>query len=495
MRYRPRATFDPDGSNVGVCAADHASEYLARKESLQQTRLDRLAEGAAGSEDLAELLQVIGQQQRLQARALTLTSRLTITGEAEQVTQLPLSMWLSMAGRLTRRETNLLLNGVDVLADMPAIASALQAGSIAWGQITGMIGRLRSIRAEVRRSVDEALAEFLDDQQSWEPDELVARIDRLIDAATPDRDQADADAAADNEFLHIQPDLFGHKGRVYGELGTPTLVRLTDHLDQIANRLGEDLPGKARTRLGARPDGGKVAGQVSKRRARALSAWVFNPALGCPGNHNDDGTDGGTRIDLRVIATLDSLLGRDGTPAEVLTSLTGRRLKITSPALRALLDHHGANISMMFIEDHGQVIGVGGTNYQPPGWLRRVVETMWPQGIAPGRTTTAVTADIDHHIPWPTGLTNLDNLGPLARGDHRLKDTDGWTVETIKDGWRRWKHAPSGMVIDKPPWTHQPRPPRLDDLPDNTGKPWRTSDPNAPPPPPTDTDAPPQPTE
>jgi len=420
MRYRPTpADPTPGAASVpdGVLASeDRADTYLANKIQSQDTLQDRMRDGAAGSEDLARLLEVVSQQQRLQAEAVMLTSRLTVTGEAEQVTQLPLIMWLSMAGRLTRRETNLLLNGVDVLADMPAIADALQTGTIAWGQITGMIGRLRSIRAEVRRRVDEALAEFLDDQQSWEPDELVARIDRLIDAATPDREQADADGAAEGEFLHIQPDLFGHKGRVYGELGTPTLVRLTDHLDHLANRLREDLPDAARTRLGDRPDGSKVAAQVSKRRAKALSAWVFNPALGCPGNHNDDGTDGGTRIDLRVIATLDSLLGRDGTPAEVLTSLTGRRLKITSPALRALLDHHGANISMMFIEDHGQVIGVGGTNYQPPGWLRRVVETMWPSGIAPGRTTSAVTADVDHHIPWPQGLTNLDNLGPSTQG-------------------------------------------------------------------------------
>jgi len=499
MRYRPHPTFDPHGSNVGVregalAAEDRADTYLADKIQSQHTLQDRMRDGAAGSDDLARVLGILDQQRGLQAELVRRVTNLTITGEAEQVTQLPLVTWVSMAGRLTRRETNLLLNGVDVLADMPAVADALQTGTIAWGQITVLIGRLRSIRAEVRRKIDEALAEFLHDQQSWEPDELVARIDRLIDAATPDREQQDADAASDNEFLHIQPDLFGHKGRIYGEVGTPTLVRLTDHLDQIANRLGEQLPGSARSKLGERADGRRVAETISKRRAKALSAWVFNPTLGCPGNHNDDGTDGGTRIDLRVIATLESLLGRDGTPAEVLTSLTGRRLKITSPALRALLDHHGANISMMFIEDHGQVIGVGGTNYQPPGWLRRVVETMWPQGIAPGRTTTAVTADVDHHIPWPQGLTNLDNLGPLARSDHRLKDTDGWTVQTLPNGWRRWKHAPSGMIIDKPPWTHQPKPPKLTDLPDHTSKTWRTSDPNAPPPTPTDADAP-QPTE
>jgi hypothetical protein len=397
-------------------------------------------------------------------------------------------MWLSMAGRLTRRESNLLLNGVDVLADMPNVASALQSGEVAWGQITVMIGRLRGIRSEVRRKVDDALAEFLDPQQAWEPDELVARIDRLIDAATPDREQADADGATDSEFLHIQPDLFGHKGRIYGEAATPTLARLADQLDAIADQLDEALPDKARTKLGERADGRKVAEQISKRRARALSAWVFNPTLGCPGDHDGDT---GTTVDLRIIATLDSLLGRDGTPAELLSSLTGRRLKLTTEALRALLDHHGVNVSTIWIQDHGQVIGVGGTTYHPPGWLRRVVETLWPQGIAPGRTTSAVTADVDHHIPWPKGLTTLDNLGPLARGDHTLKDTDGWTVETLTEtGWRRWKHTPSGMVIDKPPWTHQPKPPKLEDLPESTASPWRNADPNAPPPPPTDADAP-----
>jgi len=256
MRYRPHAVTTPEGM-AGVCAADHAEDYLARKESLQQTLQDRVRAGAAGSDDLARVLDILDQQRDLQAELVRRVTNLTITGEAEQVTQLPLSTWVSMAGRLTRRETNLLLNGVDVLADMPAIADALQAGTIAWGQITGMIGRLRSIRAEVRGKVDDALAEFLDDQQSWEPDDLVARIDRLIDAATPDREQADADGAADGEFLHIQPDLFGHKGRVYGELGTPTLVRLADHLDHIADRIGEQLPDAARTKLGDRADGAR----------------------------------------------------------------------------------------------------------------------------------------------------------------------------------------------------------------------------------------------
>jgi hypothetical protein len=147
-------------------------------------------------------------------------------------------------------------------------------------------------------------------------------------------------------------------------------------------------------------------------------------------------------VDLRVVATLDSLLGRDDTPAELLTSLTGRRLKLTSQALRALLEHHGARITTIWIEDHGNVIGVGGTNYQPPGWLRKVVETLWPHGVAPGSTTSAVTADIDHHIPYPDGDTNLDNLGPLARGDHTLKNTDGWTVETIGQGLAKMDPRP-----------------------------------------------------
>ena len=492
MHYRPH-TVTLQGL-AGVCAADRASQYLARKDSAEQTRRERLAQGAAGSPLLADTLAKIDQIGRLQAEVVAHITELTATGEAEQVTQLPLPMWLSMVGRMTRRESNLLLNAVDVLADMPNVAAALQAGEVAWGQITVMIGRLRGIRSDVRRKVDDALAEFLEPQQAWEPDELVQRIDRLIDAATPDREQADADAASDSEFLHLQPDLFGHKGRLYGELGTPTLVRLADQLDAIANKVGAPLPGKAREGLGERADGRKVAETVAKRRAKALGAWVFNPTLGCPGDHDGES---GTRIDLRVIATLDSLLGRDGTPAELLSSLTGRRLKLTSDALRALLEHHGANISTIWIQDHGQVIGVGGTTYHPPDWLRRVVETCWPQGVAPARTTSAVTADLDHHIPWPQGLTDLDNLGPLARGDHRLKDTDGWTVETLTDtGWRRWKHAPSGMVIDKPPWTYQPKPPRLDDLPESTGRQWHTSHPNAPPPPPTDADAlpdPPQP--
>lgn len=219
MHYRPH-TVTLQGL-AGVCAADRASEYLARKDSAEQTRRERLAQGAAGSPLLADTLAKIDQIGRLQAEVVANVTELTATGEAEQVTQLPLPMWLSMVGRMTRRESNLLLNAVDVLADMPNVAAALQAGEVAWGQITVMIGRLRGIRSDVRRKVDDALAEFLEPQQAWEPDELVQRIDRLIDAATPDREQADADAATDSEFLHLQPDLFGHKGRLYGELGTP----------------------------------------------------------------------------------------------------------------------------------------------------------------------------------------------------------------------------------------------------------------------------------
>jgi hypothetical protein len=283
--YRPH-TVTPEGL-AGVCAADPASDYLARKQSAEQTLRDRLTDGASGCDDLARVLQILAEQQRLQAELVRTVTNLTVSGEAEQVTQLPLPTWLSMVGRLTRRESNLLLNGVDVLADMPHVWSALQAGEVAWGQITVLIGRLRGIRSDVRRKVDDALLEFLQPQTAWEPDELVNRIDRLIDAATPDREQADADDTHDRQFLHIQPDLFGHAGRLYGEAPTETLARMADHLDHIADRLNEDLPESARSRLGDRPDGRRTAESMARRRGKALSAWVFNPALGCSGDHQD----------------------------------------------------------------------------------------------------------------------------------------------------------------------------------------------------------------
>ena len=133
----------------------------------------------------------------------------------------------------------------------------------------------------------------------------------------------------------------------------------------------------------------------------------------------------------------------------VLPSTARELLDIAGETLRIAVDEQGAVVAVdrpaspaafalaPAIED------LGTDAYRIPARLRRFVQARDRTCTFPGCTTTAVTSDLDHRVPWPTGPTSADNLHCLCRRHHRAKQAvftvtlapDGTTVWTTR-GWQ-----------------------------------------------------------
>jgi len=115
-----------------------------------------------------------------------------------------------------------------------------------------------------------------------------------------------------------------------------------------------------------------------------------------------------------------------------------RRLNLTfTPVARGTCDHAEA-------EEH----------YTPSRALRHLIRARTATCDAPGCQAQALTADLDHTVPWPGGPTDQCNLAPRCRTHHRAKQAPDWKVEQPAPGVTRWT-LPSGR-------THTTNPTRYD---------------------------------
>ncbi len=88
--------------------------------------------------------------------------------------------------------------------------------------------------------------------------------------------------------------------------------------------------------------------------------------------------------------------------------------------------------------------------YSPSRKLAHLVRARTATCDAPGCNARAVHSDLDHTVPYPSGITDQCNLGPKCRRHHKAKQTPGWGVEQAEPGIVRWT-LPSGR-------THATRP-------------------------------------
>jgi hypothetical protein len=69
----------------------------------------------------------------------------------------------------------------------------------------------------------------------------------------------------------------------------------------------------------------------------------------------------------------------------------------------------------------GVAVGVGSRSYRPSRSLARLIATRDRRCRFPGCSAPAVRCDVDHVVPFPTGLTEPANLLSLCRRHHLLK--------------------------------------------------------------------------
>ncbi|HZC25381.1 MAG TPA: HNH endonuclease [Actinopolymorphaceae bacterium] len=152
-----------------------------------------------------------------------------------------------------------------------------------------------------------------------------------------------------------------------------------------------------------------------------------------------------------------------------------------------------ADIARQFVHDHtsgqwrwvvtdpqtGTVIGADVTRRRPTAAQRRRAQAQSPRCRFVGCRMPAAHSDIDHIVRYADGgPTDEDNLGPLCRHDHRLKDQGGWTLHLPRPGTAQWT-SPLGHT-----YLVHTEPPHPDDEPLTTAAqpPPRTPPPRTPPP-------------
>jgi hypothetical protein len=91
--------------------------------------------------------------------------------------------------------------------------------------------------------------------------------------------------------------------------------------------------------------------------------------------------------------------------------------------------------------------------YTPSRRLKHLVRARTATCDAPGCDSPAVSADLDHTIPWPNGPTDQCNLAPRCRTHHRAKQAPDWNVEQLEPGVARWT-MPSGRTYVTGPATY-----------------------------------------
>ncbi|HEY2062917.1 MAG TPA: HNH endonuclease signature motif containing protein [Amycolatopsis sp.] len=108
--------------------------------------------------------------------------------------------------------------------------------------------------------------------------------------------------------------------------------------------------------------------------------------------------------------------------------------------------------------DTGQVLSVGRARYRPPPALAGLVQARDRVCRLPGCHRPSQYSDIDHTRDFAKGgQTAEENLAPLCRRHHRLKDEPGWTF-TSASGGEGAVVTPTGRVYPtKPPPLHESR--------------------------------------
>jgi hypothetical protein len=101
----------------------------------------------------------------------------------------------------------------------------------------------------------------------------------------------------------------------------------------------------------------------------------------------------------------------------------------------------------------GMILSIGRDRHDPPTALRKLVKWRADRCMGPGCGIPASRCEIDHQIRWTDGgHTSMQNLTPLCKGHHLVKDNTNWTVTQLEGsgGAIQWDSPTGRRYIVKP---------------------------------------------
>jgi hypothetical protein len=392
--------------------------------------------------ELAGLLELAVDAERLTARLVEAIIVLEDHDVAATATGVPLEQWLAAVGRSTRSDRRMLQTAARVCRRLPSLRTAFAGGRVSWSQVRAVGLKVDRLPRHLDDRLDAALADAIEGAAGADPDALA----RVVGWAVADLAAADdppPKGAPDQDVLVLQPRLDGTGGTFFGDFGPVGFAAL-----EAATDPG---PTGAATRehFGDVPDGDRAA----ERRQRAGHARAARLIDLCRRRDGDVASP-----TLLVRAELSSLLGRDGLPAQLLTHLAGGVMHVDVATARRLADDHGADLRLVVLDD-GKVVGVGRKVYRPPGWLAEATLALHDTCTEPGCQVAARVCDADHAVPFAGGgRTDVDNVAPLCGTANAAKEPGGWRAAQTSDGARTWHHPRTGLRVRTLPAMWRPPP-------------------------------------
>ena len=120
---------------------------------------------------------------------------------------------------------------------------------------------------------------------------------------------------------------------------------------------------------------------------------------------------------------------------------------ITVDQLRHFLGDACPTIKVYPVYDPADTAAVD--NYEIPVALRRAQSIKNPTSVFPFSPASG-RMDLDHTAAYepdgPPGQTNMANLGPLTRSEHRAKTVGGWRARQPDPGLYVWR-SPEGQIV------------------------------------------------
>jgi hypothetical protein len=322
---------------------------------------------------------------------------------------------------LTRRAAEMQMGMAYQLRDrLPQVWQALHEGLIDLAKARVLCNETVHLPTEAAKQVAEVALQRARRQTTGQ---LGARIRKLVILLDPDAAQTRYQEAVEERRVVLEPNHHGTSNLVGIDLpaaDAQAAMRRINHLAKMAKTADDP------------------------RTMDQVRADVFVDLLN--GRHLNHGNGRGM-VDISVELT--TLAGLDDNPGE----LRGYGPVIADIA-RQVADDQSEAEHRVTVTKGGEPIWTGTTRRRPTTHQQRQVEARNPTCAFPGCRNPAADCDLDHTLAYSEGgPTNVENLAPLCRHDHRLKHKPGWKLERAGPGTYQWT-TPLGHS-----YTVEPEPP------------------------------------
>ena len=407
-----------------------------RSELAAQTRL----EWAKAAREVAD--RAVALAQLLVAEADRANASLAAIGT-------PMSSWLSINAKLSKRESTGVLHRANALADHPRVGAAAAAGRIGAGQaraITDVLGsledRLDPGQRERAEQVMVGLADRLDaDGLARAAGQVLAEVaPATAEELVEERLQREAEAALRSRSLVFSGPRDGSVA-FRGSLPRVDAEAWMVQLDAYAQA-------QRRTAL-ERRDPLDTNPTPEQRRADALAAMIHTHSAG-----GQAPSVAGDRP--RVVVTLDYEALRRGASG---AGLIADGVQLSAGELRRLCCD--ADLLPAVLGTHSEVLDIGRATRRVPPAIRAALVLRDGGCVFPGCHTRPSLCDAHHLTPWyQGGPTALSNLALLCRHHHGLVEPatlglrDQWLIQLGPDGTPE-AIPPRRQDPDRKPIRHQ----------------------------------------